>query len=306
MKDQAEGYLFTHPVTLLHGLDIGGGTPSALNPGAFAYLLAFSRDLRNTIPLSERFEDSVEISFSTVDKRKIKLLGQYGVSRVSAGLQVFDRNLLEQQSRTDIRLTEMKDILCALHDNGISKVNPDLMYGLNGQTMDMLSATLDVIEVLYPEQVTVYETRYNMNRMSHTRIDRKVLFQQYSYMYHRLVSIGYHAAFGQNTFSLTDDQGVSSYLYSRMYDCILYKGFGISAQSMSRQGISCNILKNASPRVMPERYTLTEEDVYLCPRRRLLQSMSAQPCTAAVSACVYLRRFLVGTLKITMRMNWPF
>lgn len=42
-------------------------------------------------------------------------------------------------------------------------------------------------------------------------------------------------------FSLDDyDKGLSSYLRSRMYEGEAYKGFGISAQRMSKSGISYN------------------------------------------------------------------
>lgn len=129
----------------------------------------------------------------------------------------------------------------------------------------------------------------------HARINRQVLYHQYSYMYQRLVAMGYHAVFGQNTFSLMNDQGVSSYLYSRMFDCIPYKGFGVSAQSMSRQGISYNILKNSSSEKMPEWDSLTEEDVYLLPPEEI----------AAKYVCIalYSGRFSLSVLTEILGRN---
>lgn len=52
------------------------------------------------------------------------------------------------------------------------------------------------------------------------------------------------AHFGQNTFSMdVKDEGVSSYLRERMLNGVAYKGFGMSAQSMSSYGIAYNVGK---------------------------------------------------------------
>ena len=70
------------------------------------------------------------------------------------------------------------------------------------------------------------------------------LYNSYSFLYNSLCDLGYYARFGQNTFSKrANDIGVSSYLRERMMNAGAYKGFGISAQSMSRNGVSYNIGK---------------------------------------------------------------
>jgi oxygen-independent coproporphyrinogen-3 oxidase len=132
-----------------------------------------------------------------------------------------------------------------LHGYGIEKINLDLMYGLEGQTIDTLAMDIQTIATLNPEQVTLYELRTNMTG-EENHWSKDALFNGYSYLYQQLTSLGYKAGFGQNTFSKDDtDQGVSSYLRHRMIDGASYKGFGLSAQSLSREGVAYNVGKNS-------------------------------------------------------------
>ena len=126
--------------------------------------------------------------------------------------------------------------------------------------------TQRVIEELSPEQVTLYEMRYNRNTLPHERITRQILFDQYDKLYNGIIALGYHAEFGMNTFSRSADKGVSSYLRKRMLEAKAYKGFGISAQSMSMNGISYNILKSCKDTYLLDHDGITEEDVYLLPK----------------------------------------
>jgi oxygen-independent coproporphyrinogen-3 oxidase len=120
------------------------------------------------------------------------------------------------------------------------------MYGLKGQSIDTLQFDIQTIAALNPEQVTLYELRTNMTG-EENHWDKDALFNGYSYLYQQLISLGYTARFGQNTFSKDEaDRGVSSYLRHRMIDGTAYKGFGLSAQSMSREGVAYNIGKNSA------------------------------------------------------------
>ena len=139
------------------------------------------------------------------------------------------------------------------------------MYGFENQNQNMLDNSIHAIEELQPDQVTLYEMRYNHNNLEYSRINRETLFEQYSYLFQKIKALGFNGNFGQNTFSLFDDFGVSSYIRSRMLDCIPYKGFGISAQSMSWKGIQYNILKTSTNRSLPAFDEIKENDIYLLP-----------------------------------------
>ena len=88
--------------------------------------------------------------------------------------------------------------------------------------------------------------------------------------------MGYNGSFGQNTFSLSDDLGLSSYLKHRMIDFTSYKGFGISAQSKSDMGLSYNIGKSHdSLENCLQKGTFFGEDTYVLPKEEMLAKFIA-------------------------------
>ena len=290
---QAEAYLETHPVRLLYGLDIGGGTPTALHAAAFRELVEHASALIRTLPHGSEFESSMEFSFSTVDDEKIAAIADSGIHRMSTGIQIYDRDILDHNRREMHSVLQMKETLDKLHGAGVRKLNLDIMYGFRGQTEQTLRNTLRVIGLLAPEQVTLYEMRYNHNTLPHEDISRKVLFDQYAALYSGLVTLGYHAEFGMNAFSRCGDRGVSSYLRTRMLEAKPYKGFGIAAQSMSPRGISYNILKGSGEQHLPDYDRITEDDVYLLPR----EEIAAKYVSVSLYGGCFSLRVLSGILE---------
>lgn len=240
------GFVATHEGIKLYGFDIGGGTPTALSDKAFARLMNWYGEYIASAKVKDDFEASIEATFQTLTPGKIELIAGNGIKRVSLGMQSSSENVLLPLHRTVVSLKDMSSAINLLHQSGIRKVNIDLMYGLPGQSHDTLTTDIETIKALNPEQVTLYEFRTNQLGKSF-RTDAGICYEQYSKMYELLTGLGYKAAFGQNTFSKDDtDCGLSSYLRHRMFDGWQYKGFGISAQSMSRSGVSYNKGKNGS------------------------------------------------------------
>ena len=217
------------------------------------------------MPLNHDFESSMEFSFSTIDDEKINLIANSGIQRLSSGIQVYDTKIMELFNRFNSSIKKMAMIFSKIRNSGVKKINLDLMYGFETQNKFMLDNSIHVIEELQPDHVTLYEMRYNQNNLNHSSISRDSLFEQYSYLFEKIKSLGFKGDFGQNAFSLSDDYGVSSYIRFRMLDGIPYKGFGISAQSMSNNGISYNILKSCHRRNLPAFNEITESDVYQLP-----------------------------------------
>ena len=268
LERQIETWASGHQCACLYGLDVGGGTPTALNGRDFARVMELAAALAQHGRDAD-FEPSVEFSYGTIDDEKIAAIGDAGFSRASAGLQLVDEAFLSEMGRANTGLAQMRAVNARLKAAGIKKLNLDIMYGFEGQTAKSFDATLQVLGVLRPEQVTLYEMRYNMNPLPHARVTRESNYALYSSLYDRLLSMGYRARFGQNTFSMADDEGVSSYLRHRMFDGISYKGFGISAQSMSARGIAYNSLKGYSGVRLPDLSEICEHDIYRLPGEEL-------------------------------------
>ena len=255
--------------TLL-GFDIGGGTPTALSEDNFSLLMKIYKNAVSGLSLSQNYEPSIEGTFNTLSERKLEEMSESGFHRLSLGVQSTCGSVLRQHHRGLSSETMMSSWLTKAWERGIRKVNLDFMYGLQGQNEKTISQDLELIKHLMPQQVTLYELRTNM--ISDKAVCSKTeLYEQYSQFYDGLIALGYKGRFGQNTFSVdASDEGVSSYLRERMLNGAAYKGFGLSAQSMSSCGVSYNVGKlSLEPQKLLDSVSYPDEYTYLLPAQEL-------------------------------------
>ena len=231
--------------TLL-GCDIGGGTPTSLTERNFSLLMEVYGDALAGLEWSDDFEPSVEATFDTLSEKKLTKLVEAGIKRLSLGVQSSSHSIAASHHRLGGDEKQMAKWLAMARQVGVEKVNLDFMYGLEGQNEASIAQDLELIDRLHPQQVTLYELRTNMLAIQ-SSFTKEALFAQYAQYFEGLTSMGYQGRFGQNTFSMNaEDLGVSSYLRERMRNGASYKGFGLSAQSMSRAGVSYNLGKLSS------------------------------------------------------------
>lgn len=263
-------FIKRNPSVKLDGLDVGGGTPTALNDEPFEKLMNLCGLIMAVLGVSEDFVPSIEATFETLTEQKVEKFTSTGFGRVSLGVQSTSEKVLLCNHRTSLEVEKMKRIISMLHENGVGVVNLDMMYGLKGQSVNNLRQDVLMLECLQPEQVTLYELRTNMIREK-AHMTKEELYESYAFLYHGLLDLGYHARFGQNTFSrISNDVGVSSYLRERMLNAGAYKGFGIAAQSMCHNGVSYNIGKLKRSFIdLLEQDSFMEEYVYLLPPKEL-------------------------------------
>lgn len=270
VENQADEFIRQHPqIKTLCGFDIGGGTPTALSDANFRALLDLQQKIESGFSLVGDFEKSIEISPSTVSEEKLRMIYAGGFRRVSTGLQSVNKALMRNLNRYYTSLDEVVRAREFAGELGIREFNVDLMYGLPGQNEETIDETLKAVSVVHPEQVTLYETRYNNNKISSAGISRDIQYAQYRRLYAGLSALGYRGKFGQNTFSNDNSSGLSSYLKYRMHRCVPYKGFGIAAQSMSLRGLAYNALKDTNAKKLPAAINLNDGDTYRLPREEI-------------------------------------
>ena len=262
-KEQYQGFTFL-------GCDIGGGTPTALSEKNFLLLMEVYRNALKGLELSSGFEPSIEATFDTLTEAKLKGIVNAGIHRLSLGVQSSCDAIMKRHRRLGSDERQMSDGLAMAEKIGIKKVNLDFMYGFQGQNEASIGRDLELIGHLRPRQVTLYELRTNM-LTSNASLSKEELYDQYSQYYDGITGMGYKGRFGQNTFSMdADDEGVSSYLRERMINGASYKGFGMSAQSMSSVGVSYNVGKlSSNPRNDLNAKDYREEYTYLLPPKEL-------------------------------------
>lgn len=285
--DDIERFIGLYPDVTLYGLDIGGGTPTAVDAGIFAGFISWLSEFISDKKVTADFEPSIEGSFDTLvddywGKHRSYYIAQAGIKRLSLGVQSTSSDVLNPLHRNVISQKKLREAIAYWHKQGISKINLDLMYGLPGQTIETIRQDISVIQELHPEQVTVYEFRINQLKNKH-KTDSGNCDTQYCELFKGLTQLGYNGEFGRNTFSIeTIDCGLSSYLRHRMFDGWQYKGFGISAQSMSGFGVSYNLGKNQHIGKMIDSEWLIDNDYsyespayYQLPREELLSKFIA-------------------------------
>ena len=286
-------FIGTHIISKLYGFDIGGGTPTILDINNFKKLMEISKKI-NILPHIHDYEPSIEATFNTIDEEKISLIKEAGFTRISLGIQTINTKILLDNNRDIVNTNKMINIINLIKKYDM-KVNIDLMYGIPNQKMEDIENSMKILEKLNPSQVTLYEMRYNMVK-SNLMFSKDELYNYYKFFYENLTDLGYNATFGQNTFSKTNDLGLSSYLKYRMIDNVSYKGFGISAQSKSKIGLSYNIGKSGEDFVYCiQKGTFYEDDTYLLPKDELLAKY--------IAVCLYYGQFKLSIMESIIAEN---
>jgi oxygen-independent coproporphyrinogen-3 oxidase len=127
---------------------LGGGTPSTLSPDALGAILAL-------IPGRPWQEATIEAAPGGISMELARAWRACGIDRVSLGVQSFVDGEIRRSGRkhsAEIVAAEME----TLRGAGIDHVNIDLIAGLSGQTEASWKQSLDWVERLAPEHVSVY------------------------------------------------------------------------------------------------------------------------------------------------------
>ncbi|MEC5422202.1 radical SAM family heme chaperone HemW [Virgibacillus sp. C22-A2] len=118
---------------------IGGGTPTALN---FKQLRALLEIIDKKFDVANCEEYTIEANPGDFDIEKTKLLKEYGVNRISLGVQVFDDNMLEELGRSH-KVSDVYNTVDQLQQHGFSNISLDLIYALPNQTVDQFQTSLE-------------------------------------------------------------------------------------------------------------------------------------------------------------------
>lgn len=134
-------------------LYIGGGTPTSLTAPQLRKLMA---QMAESFPLSQLQEYTVEAGRpDCTDEEKLRILKEYGATRISINPQTFSdevlRNIGRRHTARDI-LDCYRTARAVGHDN----INMDLIAGLPGDTVEGFRRSLETAISLDPENITVH------------------------------------------------------------------------------------------------------------------------------------------------------
>lgn len=130
----------------------GGGTPSILKAEVIGEILA---EVRAKFQFGENVEITIECNPGTVDKEKLFAYKQFGINRLSFGLQSTDDSELGELGRIHTYEEFCRSFEDA-RDVGFDNISVDLMSGLPGQSVTSWQKTLKSIGELNPEHISAY------------------------------------------------------------------------------------------------------------------------------------------------------
>jgi oxygen-independent coproporphyrinogen III oxidase len=131
---------------------MGGGTPTELSDRDFARLF---ETIRSTIDVSNVVEWTCESNPGTLTEAKVDIMLANGVNRVSMGVQSLTPSVLEFIGRIHSP-DEAIEGYELLRRKGVANINLDFMYGIPGQTIDMIDRDLRRAVELGPEHIACY------------------------------------------------------------------------------------------------------------------------------------------------------
>ena len=209
---------------LIKSLYIGGGTPSSLNLKQSKRLL----DILSKFKRNEFFEFTIECNFSNINKEKLELFKEYGVNRLSFGLETTNSKHLDFLER-DEKVDRTINIIKLAKDLGFSNINVDLMYALPGESLDELRKDLEFIKSLDIEHVSCYSliieehTKLGIKNVEH--IDSDLDFE----MYQAICSFMKDNGFKHYEISNYSKEGYESKHNLVYWNNEEYYGFGLGA-----------------------------------------------------------------------------
>lgn len=127
---------------------IGGGTPSSLNVLETKKLLTILKIFKRT----KDCEITIEVNPESVDLEKLKLYKEFGVNRISVGIETFHPKYLKYLNRDIVDFDHVYKMIRKYFNN----INIDLMYAIYGETKDELEEDIKKICLLNPTHISTY------------------------------------------------------------------------------------------------------------------------------------------------------
>ena len=135
----------------LRAVYVGGGTPTALPEGDFERLLSL---MLSCFPGASEY--TVEAGRpDTLSRRKLRLIRQAGVSRISINPQTMNDRTLQVIGRAHTA-QDVRDAYALAREEGIGHINMDVIAGLPGENLADFAYTMKEAEALHPESLTVH------------------------------------------------------------------------------------------------------------------------------------------------------
>lgn len=144
--------LYSYTNKDIDSIYIGGGTPSLLESKELSRLF---NKLRKTFHIASGAEITIEANPATLNKEKIQSYKNFGINRISLGVQCFQDENLKLLGRRYHRVKIIEDI-DLLRKEGFQNISIDLIYGFPNQKSEDILEDIEMIKIINPEHISWY------------------------------------------------------------------------------------------------------------------------------------------------------
>lgn len=207
---------------VLNSIYIGGGTPSSLNIKQLEKLLNIIKQFN-----TEDLEYTIECNIENITEDKIRLFKEYGVNRISIGIQTFNKKYLKYLNRKhqNINIQEKINMI----KKYITNINIDLIYAIKGETLEELNKDIDAFIAVDIPHISTYsliiEDNTILGNKKEEYIDDNLDYNMYKLINKRLKEHGYNH-YEISNFSKIGYESKHNLVY---WNNEQYYGFGIGA-----------------------------------------------------------------------------
>lgn len=208
---------------------IGGGTPSALNDNQLRYLLDC---IEKKVATRSLLEYSFEANPEDLTKERVAILKEYGINRVSMGVQTFNNELLTILGRGH-KADDVDNAIKNLQEVGINNINVDLMFALPKQTMKDLYDSMERIVKYNIPHVSCYSLILEQRTKLYNQVESKQVILPTNELEEQMYSavIDYLTAKGFKQYEISNfsREGFESIHNSNYWHNLEYYGLGAGA-----------------------------------------------------------------------------
>ncbi len=147
---------------------IGGGTPTVLTAQELESLLGFALSAYGSFGMELTVEAGRP---DTIDREKLRVLKRIGVTRISINPQSMNDETLALIGRSH-SASEVEGAFFTAREEGFSSINMDVIAGLPGESLSEFQNTLDAVEKLAPENLTVHTLAIKRSSLLKDRISQ--------------------------------------------------------------------------------------------------------------------------------------
>lgn len=223
---------------------IGGGTPTILSPAQtkrFMTMLTSRFDLSRCAQFSCEAEPATLLGAEGLEK--LKVLKDFGVSRVSMGVQSFDDDVLKYMARPH-DAAQAVEAVAQLRRAGIGSVSIDLIYGFPGCTQERWARTLETAAAmdidayqLYRLRIVPHGDKVGAITTRHEKAPEVFPTLEETYVMKALGKLSSAAhGFGENLRRIFSRRPRDISFYLRDYGCRLNDNLGLGVSSWSSLG----------------------------------------------------------------------